>query len=509
MKAVTAREMQRIDSVTIGEYGVPGEVLMGLAGRAVFDRMRQLYPAHRNIAVFCGTGNNGGDGFVAAHLLHNTGVHVRVFCAGPEEKLSKSSHLYCTLCRKEGIEVTHSDSGTAAMIDLSRCDCVVDAIFGTGFRGPAEGITASLIEAINSWHGPVVSIDLPSGLPSDGEIPSGPVVRAAHTVTIGLPKISLVTFPGMEYAGSVSVADIGFPRILSESEDLLTDLVDEGFCAKRLRKTEPGDINKSQRGHLLLMGGFTGMEGAIIMTALAALKTGVGYISLITDEMARHAIAGSIPELMTAGLDLTLLQRDPDGFFKDLDGRLAARRHDTLVIGPGMGRSTAAADIFHHVIRFLPGYGITRVLVDGDGLYHLSGYLEKSALPGDIEFLLTPHLMEASRLLRIPVDEVRENRFSRSRQCAGKTGAVTLLKGPGTVISDGSRSLINTTGNPALATAGSGDILSGIIGALMLRDISVLEAAGIGAYLHGRAADRFVSDAEIRSMRATDLLDYL
>ncbi|MBN1534754.1 MAG: NAD(P)H-hydrate dehydratase [Spirochaetes bacterium] len=507
MKAVTAREMQRIDIATIGDYGVPGEVLMGLAGKAVFDRMREFYPGHRSVAVFCGTGNNGGDGFVVAHLLHNAGVAVHIYCTGPDSRLSKSAALYCGLCRKEGIHVTLLDERGLVVLDLTRFDCAVDALFGTGFRGPASGVPALCIEAINSWGGPVVSIDLPSGLTSDGDIPDGPVVRSTHTVTIGLPKISLVTFPGMEYAGTVSVADIGFPRLLTESEDLSAELVDWDYCEKRLRRFEPGDVNKSQRGHLLLLGGFPGMEGAIVMTALAALRMGVGYISLCTDELSRRAIAGSVPELMTTGLDITLLEREPDRFFTEMDRLFTARRHDALVVGPGMGRSDAAAGIFGHIMHSLPGYGIRRVLIDGDGLYHLSGYLEKEIIPGDVEFLLTPHLMEASRLLGIPVDQVRDNRFYRARQCAEKTGAVTLLKGPGTVISEGTRTLINTTGNPLLATAGSGDILSGIIGALLLREIPVADAAAIGAYLHGRAADRF-SSGERRSMRATDLLDH-
>ena len=229
MKAVTAREMREIDRVTIQELGLPGGVLMGFAGKAVADEIAAALPRAGRIAVFCGTGNNGGDGFVTAWFLACRGLRVEVFCAGPVTKVSGDARIFHDLCVRGGIPVIELEGDNSPLPDCDVYDCIVDALLGTGSSGRARGIVEAAIRHINDADAYVVSIDVPSGLGSDGEAPEGEVVVADLTVTIGLPKISLVTWPGKSFVGTLRVADIGFPPSLTASGRLATDMIDADF----------------------------------------------------------------------------------------------------------------------------------------------------------------------------------------------------------------------------------------------------------------------------------------
>ncbi len=502
--------MQGIDRSAIEGTGVPGEVLMALAGKAVADRIIADLPGIKSASVCAGTGNNGGDGFVIAYLLANRGIPVKVFLAGEKARVSKTSAIFLNACVHSGIsieEVTDGNSFRASLLEGS--DLVVDALAGTGFTGAPRGLLAAAIAAVNGCGARVVSVDVPSGLPSDGEAPGGEAVRADLTVTIGLPKISLVTWPGRSYAGELHVADIGFPRALTQSDELRTALADASFARPFIASAKDGDFHKGAAGHLLLAGGFDGMEGAIIMTAQAAFETGVGLATLLTTPGARAAVAGAVPELITRSLDFPpdaateegAQERILENAARLMDGD---RRYAALVIGPGMGRGAYARMVFEALILACGSMGIRRALIDGDGLFHLADFLKTGKLPSGTEFVITPHFLEASRLLDMPVDEIKNDRFSAARLLATRTGCTALLKGPGTIIHDGKNALVNTSGGPALATAGSGDVLSGIVGALLLRDMTPLEAAGLGAYLHGLAADMCCTEQGLEVMKATD-----
>lgn len=514
MKAVTADAMRRIDRITIDEIGIPGEVLMGLAGKAVADCVCEHHPGAGCVAVFCGTGNNGGDGFVAAYLLSQRGFKTDVYIAGEAAKASATSAVYLKACRACGIPVVELGSSIRpASIDFSRYDLILDALLGTGFTGKARGVIAECIGAINASGVEILSIDLPSGLPTDGEAPEGDVICANRTVTIGLPKLSLVTHPGREYTGALQVADIGFPASLTESGELHDELVDASYAGRRLAGERPVDAHKGSVGQILFIGGFDGMEGAIMLSVMAAMETGVGLAELLTTDGARSVIAGKIPELITRSLSLregiaeksirTEIRTALARFFDD------GRRYDALVIGPGMGRGIVAAELFRLIIEGLPDSDIKRVLIDGDGLFHLGEYLKVKPLPAGLSYVITPHFHEAHRLLGISVGELKRNRMKGARELAASCGTVALLKGPASIASDGVRSLINTAGNQALATAGSGDVLSGIIGALLLRDITPLEAAGIGAFLHGYSADLCVEGSGVGVLKAGDIIDFI
>jgi len=506
VKAVTAREMREIDRVTIQELGLPGGVLMGFAGKAVADEIAAHLPRARRIAVFSGTGNNGGDGFVTAWFLACRGLTVEVFCAGPVAKISGDARIFYDLCVRGGIPVIELAGDNPSMPDCDAYDCIVDALLGTGSSGRARGIVEAVIRHINDADAFVVSIDLPSGLGADGEAPEGEVVVADLTVTIGLPKISLVTWPGRSFVGTLRVADIGFPPSLTASGRLATEMIDADFfrtaSIPHIEAAYAGmpDAHKGDRGRLLLVGGFDGMEGAILMSARAAFETGIGMGTLVTTPRARIAIAGQVPELITREIPP---MPDKDAICDAFAEIMRSSSFGAMVIGPGLGRSELSAAAFEAALNAAADVGLQKVLVDGDGLFHLS----RAALPQIMDLIVTPHFMEASRLIDMPVEEIRNNRHRAAGICASRFSCTALLKGPASIVSDGARYAVNTTGTAALATAGSGDVLSGIIGALLLRPFNAFTAAATGAWLHGKAAEIIACGRESMLIKATDLLE--
>ncbi|MBP7735787.1 MAG: NAD(P)H-hydrate dehydratase [Spirochaetes bacterium] len=506
MKVVTSSEMQAIDRITIQELGIPGDVLMGMAGRSVAETIRYECPRMKKAAVFAGTGNNGGDGFVISYFLTQYGTQTDVFLVGDESKISDTSRVYFNLCKKSGIPIGSVRSG----LELDDYDCVIDAILGTGFAGAVRGEAAEVIRMINDSDSFVVSVDIPSGLGSDGAAPESEAVMADLTVTIGLPKISLVTYPGKEYAGTMRVVDIGFPRKLTESEDLKTELIDGGFFSKHgIREIESEycsgpDSHKGARGHLLIIGGFDGMEGAAMLAASAAFETGIGLVTLLTTGAARPLIAGKIPELMTMAL--------PEGLEEAAEAvrsLLGARRWNAILIGPGLGRSEYSRVVAETVFAAAAGCGTGRILVDGDGLFHLGDYVKKERLDAAVEWIITPHFLEASRISGMSVDDIKKNRYGSAGMISHELSCAVLLKGPATIVAGGGRRYVNTTGCAALGTAGSGDVLSGIIGSLLMRRMPAVHAAACGAWIHGRAAELHCSENNTDILRSSDIISFV
>ncbi len=514
MKTVTAGEMRRIDERAIGEYGIPGELLMGFAGRVAANYIIDNFAGTR-AAVFCGCGNNGGDGFVVAYLLANAGWEVSIFLAGATEKLSESSKIYHGICVKAGLPVRPLPGGQDfEAMDISGADIVVDALLGTGFIGELRGPAAGAVALINRSGKRVISIDVPSGLPSDGEGPAGDAVRADVTVTMGLPKISLVTYPGKRWAGKLVLAEIGFPRALTESDDIAAEMIDAEYVAARLPAARDADAHKNSAGHVLMVGGFDGMEGALLLAASACFETGAGLVTALTTHRARSVIAGKIPELMTAAIPGTGYEEiAAESVADSVDRGLGAffgegKRGVIALVGPGMGRGPLPRAVFRAIMENLKLYGLERVIIDGDGLFHYAEWLAENG-PIDADIIITPHFLEASRITGDAVDALKANRFASAKALAAKSGAVALLKGPASIVSDGARARINTTGNPALATAGSGDVLAGIIASLASRGLGSLDAASLGAWLHGRAADLCVAETGSGVMKATDIVAFI
>ena len=503
MKVVTAQEMQQIDLQSIQKFGIPDQVLMAWAGRSAADLLQQEFPTLKKIAIFCGSGNNGGDGFVMAYCLNNFGYQVDLFLSSPKNKIKNPSKIFLNLCFHSKIKITVLKKGNLNKISLSSYELIVDALLGTGFQGKVKEPLANLIKYINKSKKPILAIDLPSGLPANGESPKGEVIQANTTITIGLPKISLVTYPGKQFVGKLLIANIGFPAELTNSSLLKTELINKKFIQKHFSLSQNEDIHKGDRGHLLIIGGWPAMEGAALMTAAAALEIGVGLITLLTHPQSRQIIAGKIPELMTKEINL---EKDIDSQLKKI---FTEKKYQALVIGPGLGRDQKAQEVFKATLDNIKHSSIKKVLIDADGLFFLATHKFSKKLFKDIHFIVSPHFQEAARLLKKPIDFIKNNRLQAAKKIALSYQATAILKGPSTIISNGEENLINTTGDKALATAGSGDILSGIIGACLLKMIPPFQATALGVYTHGRAADLYCQEKKNDTLKATNLLLYL
>lgn len=498
-KVVTSGEMREIDRISIDEIGIPASVLMNNAGKSVAEFVEKKFN-NKAVTIFCGTGNNGGDGFTTAYYLSNKGIIPQIYLSGKTDKVSETSRIFLNLCQKLKLPIYEINGQNVSSIKIQDGGVIIDAILGTGFEGIPSGIPLEFIKSVNKSDNTIVSIDIPSGLSSNGEPPSGEFIRADYTITIGLPKISLVTYPCKPYCGELITEDIGFPAYLTSDEKLKVTLINDSlYSTFKIFNTLP-DIHKGDKGHTLLIGGFTNMEGAAILTASALFHTGTGLVTIATLEESREIIAGIVPESMTLSLP-----EDPDS--PELKELLKVKKFTSLIIGPGLGRTVYAEKLFRSVIKYLNHAEIKRLLIDGDGLFHLSNFLVNEKLPENIDFIITPHFMEASRILKKEISTIKNNRLAACVELALQTGCITVLKGPSSIISDGENSYINTTGNNGLATAGSGDVLSGIIGALMNTDISPVEAAATGVFIHGLCADVYSESSIASTMSASDIVN--
>jgi NAD(P)H-hydrate epimerase len=498
MKVATADQIREIDRISIEEYGIPQSVLMYNAGYESAKYIIDNFLPLKKVIVFSGTGNNGGDGFVTAYILKNSGILCDIVLCSDSKKLTESSKLYHDLCVKSEVSIMENSE----LIDFSGYDLIIDAISGTGFTGTPRNEIAETIRLINNSGIKIVSLDIPGGMSSDGKAVEAECIHAHTTVTMGIPKISLVTYPNKKFCGKIHIADIGFPKKLTESDELKTSIACPEIFSKYLKSDIHDDIHKTENGTLLLIGGFDGMEGAIMLSAMAAFETGIGLAALITSENSRNIIAGKIPELMTKGIGNKNIE-------KEILNLITEKKYDGCIIGPGLGRDSDAAAVFSAFFKSLDKSSIKKVLIDGDGLYHLSIIKEKLNDNNKINIITTPHFMEASRILGQNIEIIKNERLSFARELALKTGSVTVLKGPSSITTDGGNSIVNTSGNSLLASAGSGDVLSGIIGALMMRDIPVIVSASMGAYIHGLCADLFFEENEFPKMKAGDIIRYI
>lgn len=507
MKLVTAAEMGNLDRMTVEQYHLPSLILMENAGLAVVNAIRQelgLDLAGKRILIFAGKGNNGGDGLVVARHLINAGAEVKIFLlARPEDLRGDAGVNYQVLRAMQATfyPVLEEKDVQRADVALLYADLVVDAIYGTGFQGAALGVPARVIELINQTNKPAIAVDLPSGLEADSGQVNGPCVRATRTVTFALPKLGLVLEPGAQYVGEVEVADISIPQPLIAGQPLTRDLVTRQWCAGHLPRRSPV-AHKGDYGHVLAVGGSPGMAGAAVMAATAALRAGAGLVTLGVPAPLHQAVQVRTLEVMSQPLpanDAGFLTREA------VDAILAFQQASVLALGPGLSQH---ADSFALVRELLPRLNCPAV-IDADALNALSGHTEiLPALKQPV--ILTPHPGEMSRLVGLPVARVQEERVTIAQAAAKQWQAVVVLKGAKTVVATPKGYLyVNPTGNPGMATGGSGDVLTGIIAALLAQKLAPEEAAACGVYLHGLAGDLASRDLGMASVTATSLIEYL
>ena len=476
-----AEQTRELDRRAIEEQGIPGATLMERAGQVAFDALRERWPRARRIAVLCGIGNNGGDGFVIARLARLAGLEARLHQLGDGSKL-KGDALKMA-------EAWHGYGGESRPFDAAALDdaeVIVDALFGTGLERPLEGAWRAAVEAMEAAEAPVLAVDIPSGLHADRGVVLGAAARAALTVTfIGL-KPGLFTGRGPEFSGELRFHDLGVPAAAYEGMGPAARRSDFRALRGRLGP-RPRDAHKGAFGHLLVIGGDHGMAGAARLAGEAALRTGAGLVSLATRPEHAAVTAAALPELMCHGVSGA----------DELEPLL--ERATAIAIGPGLGRSgwaeslLAAALTSHHSL-----------VVDADALNLLAG----KRLQRD-DWILTPHPGEAARLLGDDTAEVQNDRLAAAAALAERFGGVAVLKGAGTLIQRaGEPPSLCTHGNPGMAAGGMGDVLTGVIGALLAQGFDGRAAAELGVALHAVAADRAAQDGE-RGMGASDVIAQL
>ena len=505
MKIATAQEMKALDERTIAQCGVPSILLMENAAFGILDRLTGLYPALSSyrVAVLCGGGNNGGDGLALARHLHRRGVGVEVVLLAEASKLTADAKTNWEILSKLGprahlIPSSAAVSGLAAVLEGS--DLLIDAIFGTGLSKPLSGHWAEAVDCINRSGKPVVSIDIPSGISSDSGKVLGAAVRAAHTLTLGLPKRGHFLSPGLEHRGELGVVDIGIPQFLVEQSGIRVELITAESMAAFL-PPRPRSAHKGTYGHLLILAGSRGKAGASVLASQGALRSGVGLVTLA------HPQGISPPQLPMEAMTLPLPETS-DGAVAESGQKLlwdALPGKDALVLGPGLSQNPETQELARHLIFESP----LPIVVDADGINALSGNTSGlRSSPGPR--LLTPHPGEMARVMGISPAAVLEDRMGIALGFAAEHRAVLVLKGACTLVaSPDGRLLVNPTGNPGMAKGGSGDVLSGMIGALLAQGVPPLEAAALGVYVHGLAGDLASHELGEIGMLPSQLIDRL
>ena len=506
MKPVlTSDEMRGADRRTI-ELGLPGAVLMENAGAAVARAIGERYSSARRVVLLCGKGNNGGDGFVAARRLLARRPEVLLLGAVSEVRGDAAIHLRAYVGNGGRVrEVRSAADWARSRREALDADLVVDALLGTGLREAPRGLMGRVIRDMQRRRGPLVSVDLPSGVASDsGHVP-GVAFRASLTVTFAALKCGHVLPPACELCGEIVVADIGIPAGLVEGAAL--SLTEAGDAGPAWGRRERG-AHKGRFGHVLVVAGSRGKSGAAVLGGTAALRAGAGLVTVATPVPALARVATDRAELMTEPLAST-----PAG---TLAGRAVARalalaeERDAVVLGPGLGQSAGTRRFVRAFVARCP----RPLIVDADGLNALAALprgggfrVLKARRAGTV---VTPHPGEAARLLGTTVRRVQAERLESARRLAASSGAVVVLKGFRTIVAEpGGRAAVNPTGNPGLATAGSGDVLSGIVGALLARGRDAFSAAVAAVYAHGLAADRVAARRGEEGMLAGDVIDAL
>jgi hydroxyethylthiazole kinase-like uncharacterized protein yjeF len=486
---VTAAQMRAMDAETIDALGVPGLVLMEQAGTLAAVALARRYgpPMGKRIVVLCGKGNNGGDGFVVARHLLIAGAEVAVFLAGLPGEVAGDARAELETFAGIGGTVHPASEVTSRRLKaaLDQADVVVDALFGTGLSAPLRPPARDWVRAANRAAKPIVAIDIPSGIDGDTGRIMGDAIRADLTVTFACPKRGHFLVPGMDHRGDLVVADIGIPpavrRRLGGAVTLLTAADAAALVPQRRAAAHKGSF-----GHVLVIGASVGMTGAATLAAKGALGAGAGLATVAAPEGLNDVLEQKLTEAMTLPMPETADRSLAEAALKPLLEAAAAR--SVAVLGPGIARAPETARLVRAFTRDFGG----PLVLDADGLNAWAGKMDafpRRAAPT----VLTPHPGEMARLVGRSTAEVQGDRMEAAWELARRIEAVVVLKGAHTVIADpfgGVR--VNPTGNPSLATGGTGDVLAGMIGAYLAQGLSAPDAGALAAYVHGLAADLWV-----------------
>jgi ADP-dependent NAD(P)H-hydrate dehydratase / NAD(P)H-hydrate epimerase len=491
MKILTSEQMKNIDRRATERFGVPSLVLMENAAVAVVDAIFERFPDTERAAIFCGVGANGGDGLAVARHLENRGVVPIVIVAGDRAKYSGDAKVNLTICERLNVpmlDVVDGDSLSDALVRASDADVVVDALFGTGLNRAPDGIYAEVIRSMNELALPIVAVDLPSGANASSAFPFDPCVHAAITVTFAAPKLCHVFEPAAMQCGEVIVADISIPSAAIGDENVTLSLTTPADVRPHLAP-RLADTHKGTYGHVAIVAGSLGRSGAAVMCARGAIRSGAGLVTVVTDVDAASLVnAGSI-ESMTfpvVAMERTVIPQVLE-FLKS---------KDAVLLGPGL-RDT---DDSYAFVRELAAQIELPMVIDASGLNAFAGRAAEIKAS-----VITPHPGELARLLGHPV---KEDRVGAAREAARMCNCVVVLKGHHTLVADPEGHVnVNPTGNPGMASGGMGDVLGGMIAALLARGVDAFDAACSGVYLHGFAGDLLAEEMGDTGLAAMDLAE--
>lgn len=516
MKILTSAQMREVDRLSTEKYGIPSLILMENAGAQVFTALKNNYPdlSSHEVAIFCGKGNNGGDGFVVARQLVKDGIFPDVYLFAHKQEVKADARVNLeTLDHMQVpiIKVTELKQWQEIVRGLNRYHVLVDGLLGTGITKPVSGLYEAVIKAVNEIENlTVVSIDIPSGISADSEDLIGEAIRADITVTFTAPKIAHVLGEASQYIGELIVAPIGSPKELLESDQYYLNLITTAAVARQIPKRR-FDSHKGTYGHILVVSGSKGKSGAAAMTGMAALRMGAGLVTVATAKSAQSVLASHGVELMTEGLEETEQGTVSE---RALDRALALLENkDVLAIGPGLTTHPSTVRFVQELVRKSP----VPVALDADGINAFAGHAELLRNESDRPITITPHPGEMARLLNTSVSDVQAHRMGAARDFAIKNRLRVVLKGYRTLVADPKGQIyVNFTGNPGMATGGSGDVLTGMIASLLVsrgadtsssKDYTAAVSAAV--YLHGLAGDLAARCLGEESLIASDLLKFL
>ncbi|MDP8229158.1 MAG: NAD(P)H-hydrate dehydratase [Candidatus Electryoneaceae bacterium] len=514
-------QMRECDRMTIEELGLPGMVLMENASRAVATVVRAiLTPVDPNdltknqslsdkvVWIFCGKGNNGGDGFATARHMSNAGMDVKVILLGTVDSLKGDARTNADafIGMEEDIQEVEDEDDLFELIENSFMEgepnIIVDALLGTGFQGTVKGLYAEVIELINDFGVPVVAVDIPSGVESNTGTVNGPAVEAVATATFGLPKPGLLLSPGRDYSGEVIIAEIGIPPNIIRQQNIKLFQTEESDARSLLPHRDPA-AHKGDVGHVFILAGSPGLTGAAVLSAEAAMRCGAGLTMVGVPQSLNAVLEAKLTESMTLPLpDNSQGYLTADGF--DIIKAKMDWAH-CIAIGPGIGRDDDTAELIGRILDIID----KPLVIDADGLNILADHPEllKKLSPDTV---LTPHPGEFARLTGLTVKEILADKIEIVRHWAKEWGVTVMLKGsPSITVLEGGNACINPTGNAGMATGGSGDVLTGIIASLAAQGSAVDDAALMGAYIHGEAGDRAAEKMGQAGMIAGDIIAFL
>lgn len=475
MYAAFVKDMNEIDKRAVDEYKIPGILLMENAAMAIYRRIRKH--GFKSVVIVCGSGNNGGDGFALARLLKVNGYDVNVFCFNDTSKISGDAKINFDIIISMGFEIKNNLNELEHKI--REYDVVVDALFGTGFKGEVKDIYREVIDCINRNAKYIISVDIPSGIMGDSGEKGGICIYAKETITFGCLKMGHILGDGRIASGRVFVDSISIPEECIKKQNILYTTNYGDFPLSIMGKREI-DTNKGDCGKVYIIGGSFLMSGAVILAARGALHAGAGLVTCVIPEEILDRVGSSVAEATYMTFD----RRDGQSFISSSNLDSIIERADVIAAGVGLGVSQQMTDCISYILR----KSEKPVVIDADGINMLSVIKDVLKIK-KCPLVLTPHPGEMSRLTGLSIDYINKNRVRVAREFARNYNCIVLLKGASTVVSDGTKVYINTTGNPGMASGGSGDALTGMISALIGQGYSSYDSAVLGAYIHGRAGD--------------------